>query len=62
VARRLRKLPGYEASVLVAMTGYGQKEDRQHGREAGFDHHLVKPLDLAALKGLLDGLEPAAAR
>ena len=57
VAQRLRGLPGYETTVLIAMTGYGQEEDKQRSRSAGFHHHLVKPVDLQMLKGLLDSLE-----
>jgi len=59
VAQRLRRLPGYESTVLIAMTGYGQEEDKQRSREAGIDHHLIKPLDLATLKGVLETLEPS---
>jgi PAS domain S-box-containing protein len=43
VARRMRGLPGLESTVLVALTGYGQHEDRERARAAGFDHHLLKP-------------------
>lgn len=39
--------------LLIALTGYGQKEDRQRSRESGLDQHLVKPLDPSALKALL---------
>jgi CheY-like chemotaxis protein len=42
--------------VLVALTGWGQDEDRRQSQEAGFNHHMVKPIDLAALKKLLAGL------
>jgi PAS domain S-box-containing protein len=56
VAKRLRKLPGHETTVLVAMTGYGHEEDKQRSREAGFNHHLVKPVDLNVLQGLLEPL------
>ena len=61
----LPKLNGYEACrrireqhwgknmVLVAVTGWGQDEDRRKSREAGFDAHLVKPIDYAALTQLL---------
>ena len=38
------------------MTGYGQDEDRRRTRQAGFDHHLVKPVDLNALKSILESL------
>ncbi|HEY6147972.1 MAG TPA: ATP-binding protein, partial [Thermoanaerobaculia bacterium] len=53
VARRLRGDLGLRSSILVALSGYGQQNDRLLSREAGFDHHLVKPVDLAALEGLL---------
>ena len=53
VARRLRELPGFERTALLAMTGWGQDEDRRRSQEAGFDQHLVKPLDPATLNGLL---------
>jgi PAS domain S-box-containing protein len=57
-ARRLRA--GDEPPVLVALTGWGQAEDRRRTREAGFDHHLVKPADLAALRELLDAIASEA--
>ncbi|HEY0337204.1 MAG TPA: PAS domain S-box protein [Burkholderiales bacterium] len=53
VAKRLRELPGLSAVKLIAMTGYGQEDDRKRSRDAGFDHHLVKPVDLAVLAALL---------
>jgi PAS domain S-box-containing protein len=53
VAQQLRKAPGMEKALLIAMTGYGQEQDRRLAREAGFDHHLVKPVDLEALQSLL---------
>jgi PAS domain S-box-containing protein len=53
VARRLRKQPGLEKTMLVALTGYGQDEDRRHSKEAGFDFHLVKPADPAVLQRVL---------
>jgi two-component system CheB/CheR fusion protein len=56
VARRLREEPGLGATVLIAMTGYGQEEDRRQSREAGFDHHLVKPVKLDVLRGLLESI------
>ena len=55
VARELRQGQG-DGPVLVAMTGYGMEEDRRRSQEAGFDHHLVKPVDPEALRGLLAGL------
>jgi PAS domain S-box-containing protein len=53
VAGRIRAMPSGKAIRLVAVTGYGQPDDRQRTREAGFDIHLVKPIDLAALERLL---------
>jgi PAS domain S-box-containing protein len=52
LARRLRQAPGLESVLLVAATGYGSEQDRADALAAGFDHHLVKPLDLATLLGL----------
>jgi CheY-like chemotaxis protein/two-component sensor histidine kinase len=54
VARRLRREPGMEATVLAALTGWGQKDDRRRTSEAGFDHHLVKPLDVGTLEQVLN--------
>ena len=54
VAEHLRERPGPGVPLLVALTGYGQDEDRRRSREAGFDHHLVKPVDLDELQRLLD--------
>ena len=53
VAKRLRRTPGLGAVTLVAMTGFSAEEDRQRAREAGFDHHLVKPADPADVTKLL---------
>ncbi|WP_029045291.1 response regulator [Cupriavidus sp. amp6] len=55
-ARRLRALPEMRGATLVALTGFGQPEDRRRAMEAGFDQHLVKPADLDALTRLLDTL------
>jgi CheY-like chemotaxis protein len=52
-ARHLRGLPGGGGVVLIALTGWGQDQDRRRTREAGFDHHLVKPTDIQQLKRLL---------
>ena len=51
--RRIRALPGGKDIFLVALTGWGQEEDRQRSREAGFDEHLTKPADPAVLEKLL---------
>ena len=53
VARRLRGKPDLAHPLIIAVTGYGQESDRKQAREAGFDHHLVKPVDLEALRRLL---------
>ena len=52
-ARRLRRRPGGESMLLVAQTGWGQEDDKQRAKEAGFDRHLVKPLDPDGLNQLL---------
>jgi PAS domain S-box-containing protein len=53
VAKRLRRHPCCEDSVIVAASGYGQEEDSQRSSDAGFDYHLVKPIDFNALSLLL---------
>ena len=53
VAKQLRQMPGLEQTLLVAISGYGQEEDRRRSREAGFQHHLVKPVRLSAVLELL---------
>ena len=53
VARRLRGLPRGRDVLLIAITGYGQEEDRRKSLEAGFDFHLTKPVELEGLKELI---------
>jgi two-component system CheB/CheR fusion protein len=53
VARRLRQGRRTAGALLVALTGYGQEEDQHRAREAGFNHHLTKPVDLPVLYELL---------
>ena len=53
VARRLREDPRFRNTTLVALTGYGQEGDIERSRAAGFDHHLVKPVDVSELEKLL---------
>ncbi len=53
VARRIRQQPWGRDVILVALTGWGQDEDRRRSQEAGFNFHIVKPLELAALEKLL---------
>jgi len=56
LAERIRVLPGQRALRLVAITGYGQEADRARTLAAGFMTHLVKPVDFADLKRVLDDL------
>ncbi|RYD19164.1 MAG: GAF domain-containing protein [Verrucomicrobiaceae bacterium] len=56
-ARRLRKIPGCGTVILVALTGWGQEEDRRKTQEAGFKHHLVKPAAPATLREMLSLLD-----
>jgi two-component system CheB/CheR fusion protein len=53
VALRLRRQPQTKDVTLIAMTGYGQDSDRQRSKAAGFDHHLVKPVEPQKLQELL---------
>jgi CheY-like chemotaxis protein len=53
VAERVRRREELAGTVLVALTGYGQEEDRRRSREAGFDYHLVKPADPQKVQELL---------
>lgn len=57
VAERLRELPHAKDAVLIAITGYGQDDDRLRSVRAGIDHHLVKPVAPDALRSLLDSLQ-----
>jgi len=56
--RRIRAQPGGDTILLVALSGWGQEEDKQRSRNAGFDHHLVKPLDSLPLNALLQSVAP----
>ncbi len=62
VARRIRELPGLERITIAALTGWGQQADRRRTAEAGFDHHLVKPVDVKILEELLAGLARSSLR
>jgi CheY-like chemotaxis protein len=53
-ARHIRRLPGGGDILLVALTGWGQEEDRRRSRDAGFDLHLVKPVDPVELQDILN--------
>lgn len=59
-ARRIREHDWGKAMILIAVTGWGRAEDRVRSRDAGCDHHLVKPVDPAALLRLLSTVRPAA--
>jgi two-component system CheB/CheR fusion protein len=56
LARRLRQAPETASATLIALTGYGREEDRCRSHQAGFDHHLVKPVDPERLSSLLSSL------
>jgi signal transduction histidine kinase/ActR/RegA family two-component response regulator len=62
LARRIRAMPELAHAMLVAVTGYGQEEDKQKAFAAGFDHHLVKPVNTAELTALLRAHEQALER
>ena len=62
VARRIRAEPRYDDVTLIAMTGWGQDEDRRRTRAEGFDHHLIKPPDIAALQAVLASIGGARRR
>lgn len=55
VAEALRREPAFATVRLIAISGYGQAEDRKLAQEAGFDLHLVKPVDFGALVSALGG-------
>lgn len=60
VARRIRAARG-EHVLIVAITGWGQDEDRRRARDAGFDHHFTKPVDFDRLVAVMDREAPAPA-
>jgi len=53
ICQAMKKEPILKNTVFIAQTGWGQKEHRERTREAGFDHHLVKPVDMKALAAIL---------
>lgn len=55
VAETLRREPGLEGMRIIAVTAYGQESDRRRAREAGFDQHLVKPVDMDFVESMLGG-------
>ena len=56
IARRVRNDPALRGITLVAITGYGREDDKLAAMKAGFDHHLVKPVDPDSLEKLIRGL------
>ena len=55
--QRIREQPWGKSVILIAVTGWGQEEDRRRSHEAGFDHHMVKPVNPTALMKLLGDLQ-----
>jgi signal transduction histidine kinase/DNA-binding response OmpR family regulator len=60
VARRLRDMPETRRALFIALTGYGQREDRVLASEAGFHHHFIKPADPRAIHAVIDAFERSA--
>ena len=56
VAERIRSEPGLRDTLIVGVSGYGQEEHRLRSKQAGFDHHVVKPIEPSVLTGLLASL------
>lgn len=59
LARQVRQLPPQEDTLLIALTGYGYEKDHRLSKEAGFNHHLLKPVDPGILEILLSAGHPA---
>ena len=59
VCRQLKQQAGGQKMTLIALTGWGQEDDRRRSKEAGFDHHMVKPVDPTALAKMLAGVTAA---
>jgi CheY-like chemotaxis protein len=53
LARRIRQMNAHEGVVITALTGWGQQDAREKSRAAGFDHHLVKPVDIADIESIM---------
>ncbi|WP_119156493.1 PAS domain S-box protein [Caldimonas tepidiphila] len=62
LARCMRSVPGLADSLLIALTGYGQAEDLEKSKAAGFDHHLLKPADTGRLLSLLEASAAGGSR
>jgi CheY-like chemotaxis protein len=61
VARLIRARPALAGTTIVALTGYGTEKDRKQSQAAGFDEHIIKPVDFARLRELLDTLTSRSA-
>jgi len=61
VARRLKNQGVDAPALLIALTGYGQKEDQARSAEAGFHHHFVKPADPRVIQSAIAGWAPSGA-
>jgi CheY-like chemotaxis protein len=59
LARRLREMPETRRALFIALTGYGQREDRALATEAGFHHHFIKPADPRAIHAVIDAFDGA---
>jgi two-component system, OmpR family, response regulator len=53
VAKAMRLRPATQTALLIALTGYGDESDRKKARDAGFDHHLVKPVSFTAIEAVI---------
>jgi signal transduction histidine kinase/PleD family two-component response regulator len=62
VAERIRSVPEYRDILIVGVSGYGQEEHRLRSKQAGFDHHIIKPIELDALTSLLASLRSSGAQ
>lgn len=57
LARQIRRIPELASALLIAYSGFGQSDDKQKARDAGFDHHLTKPSTIQDLTALLEPLQ-----
>jgi len=57
ICKAMRKEPVLQNTTFIALTGWGHKEHRERSKDAGFDYHLVKPVDIEMLKNILLGLD-----
>ncbi|MCC7037710.1 MAG: response regulator [Alphaproteobacteria bacterium] len=59
--QKMRQNPALAHTIIAAQTGWGEEQHRQKSKEAGFDHHLVKPVSIASLQELLDTVRKSKA-